>query len=562
MMKNNNGFSLSTENVLFDFLCEKNVSDDNDLCKIKILGDVPVPELKADDRLLLPVDEGIAITVGQKYEKGELDINYINTPFCRREGTISMIIIERNKNYLLIALDSGLHASYSAIREDEGYRLKIQCETEHEITYGIYPSLVQACNAYKEIKKINPVKLSEKIKKNPEIKKMIGGGIFWVWNDHYNEVMYADHDTEVSPAVGEKLLTVAERLYSKGVKNAMFGLFFDEDSVYSKELYQKYGYLPTQYDNYNDVLNPQLLTLIPQNRYKNCGYTKRRTIDYPQGIQIDKDKKMMPAWALMGFDGKYHDQNTLCPLVAAERIKEEVPRIISQYPDYKGRFIDVYGGGVSECFSEEHPLTIEECLEVKKEAFDFLSEIGLIAGTEDGFEDLADSIIYAEGLHSPVYFRINDAGRNHAVMYNNEQREHIEKYMLNPECRVPLWQLIYHDSVMAFPYWGDSTDDCIPQVKQKILYACLFGCPPLYSFMTKNFSLLEESILLSYEKISKVHEKVALLPMTDYEVITSDYQVQKTVFGEKYEIIANFSKNDFIYDGIKIQAEDFIVREK
>lgn len=561
ILKNNNGFSLLDKNVQFDFCTNHTICCIDGLCKIKVTGDIPVPELKKDDRLLLPVDEGIAIKVGKKYKKGELDIDNIGGGFCSREGTVSMIIIERNNKFLLISLDSGLNASYYAKREDGQYNLYISCDTEHEVVYGIFPSLAEACFAYKKIKNINPKTLSQKLEKLPEISKLIGGGIFWMWNDNYNEVMYADYDTDLSPAVGDDILQVAEYLHSNDVEKAMFGIFFDEDSVYTKDLYSKYGYLSTQYDNYNDVLNPELLDLIPKNRYKNCGYTKRRTIDYPNGIMLDKDKNMALAWELMGLDKKYHPQNMLCPSVAAKRMREEIPQIIEKYPYYKGRFIDVYGGFLAECFSEQHPLSLKECLNVKKQAFDFLGEIGLIAGTEDGFEDLADNIVYAEGLHSPIYFRIENAGRNHAKIYDDEQCKHIKTNMLDPECRVPIWQLLYHDCVISFPYWGDSTESSIELINQKVLYACLFGCPPLYSFSMKDFNKIKKDIVESYKKISKVFEKVALLPMTGYDVLTDDYQIQRTVFGDKYEIVVNFSKKDYDYKGTVVRSQDFIMRE-
>ncbi len=561
MQKNTDGFSLYTEDVSFDFITDLNVTDAGDLYKLTLTGNVPIPLLKDDDRLILPVDEGMAIEVGKQYETSAYNMDDLGGHFCSSVGIMQLIIIERAKQFLLISLKSPLHSSYKAQFINGRYQLSIVCNHENEITYGIFPSLAAACQAYKEIHHIKPVTLAEKMKKLPEIEKLIGGGIFWVWNDNYNEVMYASHDTDVSPAVGDDLCHVADALTGMGIKKAMFGLFFDEDSKYSEDLYKKYGYLSTQYENYNDVLNPELLSIIPNNRYNNCGYTKRRSLDYPQGVQILKGNVMAPAWELRGFDGKMHPQNTLCPVVALEKMKEEVPKILEQYPYYKGRFIDVFGQGISECYHEEHPINLEECIRIKKEFYDFLNSLGLIAGTEDCMDILADNLVYSEGLHSPVYFRIEDAGRRHAELHDEEDTRSLRQKMLTPECRVPLWHLVYHDSVMAFPYWGDSTVANPNAIQEKILFACLFGCPPLYSFTVKNFDKVADAILESYNKITAVHEKVALLPMTDYEVLQDDYTVQRTEFGHTYEVIANFSNQDFLYGETLVPSGDFLFRE-
>ncbi len=558
--KRNDGFSLSTDSTVFNFVSEEPIEVSGELCTMKIIGNVPVPELLDDDRLILPIDEGMAIEVGKEYETTAYDMGNLGGHFSSHVGIMKMILIERNKQFLLITLKSPFHASYKAKFEDGRYRLSILCKEENEIFYGIYSSLADACKAYRKVHNLKPVTLAEKIEKNPEIQKLVGGGIFWVFNDNYHEVMYAEYDTDISPLTGRDRVLVADRLKNRGIDKAMFAIFFDEDSKYVEELYQKYGYLSTQYDNYNDVLNKELLKIIPKNRYNNCGYTRRRTKDYPDGIQILKNGSQGTAWEIKGFDGKMYTQNALCPSVAARRMQEEIPKILEEYPYYRGRFIDVFGQGISECYSKDHPLTLEECLAIKKSAFDFLASIGLITGTENCIEDIVDNLVYSEGLHSPLHFRIKDAGRKYAKQHDEKAVQGLRGKMLNPKCRIPLWHLVYHDSIMAFPYWGDSTAASPEIVKERVLFSCLFGCPPIYSFSMKDFSMLEDVIVTSYQTITEVHEKVALLPMTDYQVVTEDYQVQRTVFGDTYEVVANFSDTEYCYQGTVIGAKDFLFR--
>ena len=94
-----------------------------------------------------------------------------------------------------------------------------------------------------------------------------------------------------------------------------------------------------------------------------------------------------------------------------------------------------------------------------------------------------------------------------------------------------------------------------------MLFACLFGCPPLYSFSLKDYDALKPAILDSYRKIRGVHSKVATLKMTDYKVLSDDYMLQRTEFGGKYRVTVNFSDKAMELDGKNIDAGSFVFEE-
>lgn len=555
-------FTITKKNVQFECINDSLWHQNGEETVAEVINEAPVPKIHPKDRLLLPVGEGIAINVDEEYPSGEFSCEQIGWCFCSGHSAgMSMILLERNHVYLAICPEDPVNARYTVKKADGIYRLFLSCDKKSTVCYKAFDSLPQACKWYRQ--KYNPgcLTLHDKIKKNHHITTLAGGGIFWIWNDHYNDVMYSDHDVSISPASGEGLMDIADDLYRSGVSKALFGLFFEADSGLSEQLYKKYGFLSTQYDNYNDVLNPALLDIIPNNRVKNCDYTARRMKDYPDGVIVNREGELASAWALKGFDGKMHNQNTLCPICAKKRIKEEVPEILKKYPYYKGRFIDVFGCSVNECFSKDHPLTKEESIAVKNEAFEALENMGLIVGTEEGFDKIIDHIAYSEGFHSPVYFRNKDAGRNHANLYTKEQCDHIKKNMLNPKRRIPLWQLTYHDCLFTFPYWGDSTAMSLDVIRDKTLFACLYGCPPLYSFTESNYKRLKQAILTSYQTITAVHAKTALLPMTDFQILSDDYMLQCSVFGDRYKITANFSDEPREADGKTVLPKDFLLEE-
>ena len=550
-----NGFRLSAGGVDFDFTSELTPKENGVAFSFDILGVVPTPELLDGDRLLIPMGEGIALTVGEASP-----IENAFGDFCSKQGTLCMVIVERRGRYLLISLENGIYSNYDTRPENGRYKLIIRNKKNCQVTYAVFDSLKEACEFHRQIHG-EARTLDEKIKANPEAARLAGGAIFWVWNDNYDEVMYSDYDTDVDPTTGDALMEIADDLYKNGVDKAMMGIFFEPDSKYVEPLYKKYGYISTQYDNYNDVLDRKMLSVIPNNRAKNCDYTARRMKDYPAGVQITPTGEYAKAWAIKGFDGLMHHQNTLCPAVAAERIKEEIPQILAKYPYYKGRFIDVYGCRLGECHSQIHPSTMEDTLKVKRGAFEAMERMGLIVGTENGFDGIADFLTYSEGLHSPVNLQIPNSGRKHAHVMDEEQVEHTGRQMMRPDRRVPLWQLVYHDCVMTFPYWGDSTESAPKYTRRKVLFACLFGCPPLYSFSLKDYEALKPAILDSYKRIGAVHSKVATLKMTDYRVLSEDYMLQTSEFGEKYRVTVNFSDTDREYCGRAVPAGDYIFEE-
>lgn len=555
-------YTIKHENVQFELITGNSFNQTGDEIVVEVTENAPTPKIMPKDRLILPTGEGIAINVDEEYESGEFSCELIGGDFCSgHHGSISMILLERNGIFLAICPNDPVNTTYMVKKVNGIYNLFLTCSKKSTVCYKVFDSLPEACKWYRE--KYNPscLTLSDKIKKNHNIENLAGGAIFWIWNDNYNDIMYSDHDVSVSPASGERLMDIAGDLYNNGVSKALFGLFFEADSPFSEPLYKKYGYLSTQYDNYNDVLNPELLDIIPNNRIKNCDYTARRMKDYSDGVIVNKSGELELAWALKGFDGKMYDQNAMCPVCAKIRMQEEIPEILKKYPYYRGRFIDVFGGETNECFSKDHPITKEDSIVVKNEAFKLLENMGLIVGTEEGFDKIIDHVAYSEGFHSPVYYRNKDSGRNHANMYTREQCSHIKKNMLNPKRRVPLWQLTYHDCLFTFPYWGDSTAMSLDIIKDKTLFACLYGCPPLYSFTESNYKRLKQAILESYKTITAVHEKTALLPMTDFRILSDDYMLQCTVFGDKYKITANFSDESCEVNGKTILPKDFLLEE-
>ena len=81
---------------------------------------------------------------------------------------------------------------------------------------------------------------------------------------------------------------------------------------------------------------------------------------------------------------------------------------------------------------------------------------------------------------------------------------------------------------------------------------------PLYSFSLSNYEKLKPHILSSYGEISKVSCYTAKEPITEYRVLSDDYMIQKTVFGGKYAVTVNFSREERQAEDKMIPAEGMV----
>ena len=282
--KTENGFSLRLDAVCFDFITPLTAEKCDSLYAVTAQGNAPVPQILHGDRLILPVDEGLAVYAHEDYVVGELDVTDMHGGFRSREGTVGLVAVERQGKFLMICPADGLHSDYRAVKRGELYDLTVGCDTEMRVFYGVFRSLRSLCDAYKRLKAVPSRTLAEKAATLPEAEKLLGGGVFWVWNENYDQVMYAQSECYDCPDTGARLLQVAEELYRGGVDKALFGIFFSGDSPSVETLYRKYGYIATQYDNYNDVLDPDLLNVIPGNRVRNCDYTRRLHTAADEGL--------------------------------------------------------------------------------------------------------------------------------------------------------------------------------------------------------------------------------------------------------------------------------------
>ncbi|MDO5113240.1 MAG: glycoside hydrolase, partial [Planctomycetia bacterium] len=472
--------------------------------------------------------------------------------------------ILRGESWLVVGVDEAADVSM-AVSMDGNRCLRPQIFWESEKgTWGYERSLrflmgntggvTAACKAYKKYREPFGfgVSLREKAKRVPQLEQMAGAANVWLWHDDYETLMYGTTTDPIDVENHAAIRQIATEMKVGGMENLLFGIFFQQDMPVVRFLREELGYLVTKYDNYQDVMPHDLQRVIPEHRVKSCDTLDRRSINWPDDILILPNGSLVPCWALYGTDGKKYSQNAMCDRQAEPYIRREIAEEVEKF-GFNARFLDVMGIGLRECYSKEHPMTRRECRTYKFRNLDALADLGQIGGTEEGIEPLLPAFHYSEGKMSVFPYRLQPSMcwryKSKSFFDQPQNEAYLDRYMLNPRYRVPLWELVYHECSVNYGYWGDAANLVPERMPERDLFHLLYGTPPIYSFETQDWPRLKERILASYRRASLTARKTCFEEMLSFNYLTSDKQVQQTQFSDGTVVTVNFS--DQTFDGIE-----------
>lgn len=517
-----------------------------------------------DDILLIPHFDGVAFRADEKE-------TLLPEVMSATASGLSMAFfgILREDCFLLAAIITNIDANVRLTRDDEGLMSPEVIWLPEKGCFGYRREIryiagnggiSELCAEYRKIADEKGLRLpfTERVKQNPMIDRLVGAANVWVWNDDAMDKLYSENAVYRIPTKEqlEKRVRVAEDMKNSGMERVMWSIFDENIDVPTVEQIKALGYITTFYDIYTDVIPHDIENLIPETRRVRC--LPRRDC-WPDGVAVDEHGNMAKAWQLKGTDGKFHSQNRICDAAALECLTKHAPEH-SKENFLDGRFLDVQCVGVNECWSKAHPMTRRRAMEYKRKMFGVLRENKIFSGTEVGCEDAAAFFDYDEGMLSPTIYRQYDSGRRMTHIYEGEQIEPvINRFMLNPKVRVPLWELIYHGHVQSYWYWGDSAN-CMPELTKKRDNFCrLWGLPEIYSFKVGDWERLKEPIIGSYNRTAKLAKTVGYATMERFDYLDDDHLVQRTTFSNGISVAANFSEKPFVYLGKEIPAGDSAV---
>ena len=226
-----------------------------------------------------------------------------------------------------------------------------------------------------------------------------------------------------------------------------------------------------------------------------------------------------------------------------------------------GWFIDTTTAAPwQECWDTNHPLTRTESKFWKMKLLDYVSRASkLVTGCETGHDAAVPFLHYFEGMMSLGPYRVPDAGRDMARIWTNAP-ESVVKFQLGHQYRLPLWELVYHDCVVAQWYWGDYNNKLPMLWDKRDLFNALYGVPPMFMFNHALWSENKSRFVQSYRNTCPLVRRVGYSEMTNHRFLTADRSVQQTAFANGVKVTVNFGPAAFqLLDGTRLEPLAFRV---
>jgi hypothetical protein len=250
----------------------------------------------------------------------------------------------------------------------------------------------------------------------------------------------------------------------------------------------------------------------------------------------------------------------MCDSRALPYADERIPAELAARP-YKCRFIDTTTAAPwNECYSTNHPMTRSESPTWKMKLLEYVSrDLKLVTGCETGHDASAPFLHYFEGMLSLGPYRVPDAGRDMQRIWT-EVPERVAKFQLGHAYRLPLWELVYHDCVVAQWYWGDYNNKLPALWDKRDLFNLLYGTPPMFMFNRTLWEKEKARFVQSYRNTCPYVRAGGYSEMTDHRFLTPDRSVQQTTFANGVNITVNFGESEFVLpSGKPLKAMGFSV---
>jgi len=394
---------------------------------------------------------------------------------------------------------------------------------------------VAICKRYRSYaKKSGLLKtLQQKRKEIPNVDLLIGAVNVWCW----------ERDS----------LAIVREMKSLGIDRILWSHRGRPETL--RQLNKMDGILTSRYDIYQDLMDPEIVK--HQLRGLHPDWTQA---GWPKDIMLDGNGNWRKGWRVKGKDGGMYPCGVLCDKQALKYARRRVPDELKTHP-YRCRFIDTTTASPwRECYHPDHPMTRSESRHWKMELLRFMSEeMKLVTGSETGHDAAVPFVHYFEGMLSLGPYRVPDAGRNMVKPWD-EVPEPVAKFQVGHKYRLPLWELVYHDCVVAQWYWGDYNNKLPALWDKRDLFNILYGTPSMFMFNNQIWKKNKARFIESYKNVCPVARAVGYAEMTEHRFLTPDRNVQQTKFANGISITVNFGDKFYrLPDGKKIEPMDYHV---
>lgn len=503
------------------------------------------------ENLILPDGEGILIPVASTFWFGMFKKYFANEYFMQESLTLPLFGGTTKDHTISYISDSPLNNTIYVLKNNE----KLYIQQEHQFreidklipyiisihfdkgTNPLTPAIHFRNNLIEEKKFVS---LKQKEEKNPNIRKLYGAMHAYVWG------------------TGRTTQTL-DLLASLGIKNMWIGYDVGAKTIDKYQVDKGYiekakqlGYLIGPYDTWENVQNPKTAD-TPLSIFPNA---------WDKAAVIDKNGKKIPGFHNRGYEAssEYFALQKPKNKDLYERAEKFKLTGINSY------FLDVDATGtLHDDYSKDHSMNVAKDLQNRITRMQHLTEMGFVVGSETAVSWAVPHIAFAHGNNSVFnspHWKLTKDHKYYGRWYPNERPEvffkiiiapsDYEKTKYNPLYRIPLFQAVFHDSIVTTDRWEIPITKFKNIMKKRILIESLYGVPSNWVLDVKEIKKYSSELKKFSSFFTPYHKKIANLPLTKFKFLTTDNLIQQTKFGNEVVVTANFS--DKIYNDIPAKS--------
>ncbi|WP_206918452.1 glycoside hydrolase [Alicyclobacillus suci] len=382
-----------------------------------------------------------------------------------------------------------------------------------------------------------------------------------------DELLYDAFPGQFSPVPewGDGVSTqMVNDLHSAGLNHLWLGLS-DWEMGYRHPQFVKQaeslGYLVATYDSYTTVQDPQNpanssfdTALFNESLYKNGAIVNAN------GTKVS------------GFQGQGYATE---PTIMMPYVKQRFASIMNNIK-FNSWFVDSDGDATFyEDYSKTHPATEQQQMNAIIQRLQFFDNQNMVVGTEEGNWFSASSVDFTQGMVTPAFNWMDPDMKDKSSPYDWGSywppeaptifmkpvpiKQLYYDVFVNPEYNLPLYELVFHDSVIASDHWLSGSLKIQGEDNTRSLTELLYDVPPLYHLNLDTWNQEKDQISSYYKVWSPVEQKAAELPMTNFSWLTSDLLVQKSIYGDQLEVIANYSDKTYSAENHHIPPQSVLI---
>jgi len=273
-----------------------------------------------------------------------------------------------------------------------------------------------------------------------------------------------------------------------------------------------------------------------------------------------KDAAVLPAGGEFKYTGNAWDAKgrlDRCPAAHASVFRKKSRKAREAGLNYFFTDCTTTGGAIRECYHPKHPLQRNAGAAQLNAAVQAAADEGAVVGSERGKWWATATTHVFEGIETLIDYAGPYYGKGDATHWvgpylegNPGFTELFLGYDFNPARRIPLFQLVYHDSVYCTRRWNQDPGRDHSLWNRHELITILYGTAPLIFMHPKAGNVIgtpawenvKDRYLQSYRNVCGWHEKIGFDEMTNHRFLSSDRMVQETRFASGSGMVVNFGR--------------------